>query len=127
VSGTYPHPLDTHLYDKRMFESLDLEVIDGQKKIIPGVSVFPTPGHSPGGQSVEIDTVAGKAIITGFCCTIGTFTQTEEMKRKGWEVSAPLIHDDVREVYDSALQVKHRADIIIAVHDPTFVEKETVP
>ena len=68
--------------------------------------------------------VAGKAVITGFCCTLSTFAQTEAMKRKGGEVLVPLIHTDVREVYDSVLRVKRRADIIIAIHDPTFVEKE---
>jgi len=71
--------------------------------------------------------VAGKAIITGFCCTLSTFAQTEAMKRKGWEVLVPLIHNDVQEAYDSVLRVKHRADIIIAIHDPTFVEKEQIP
>jgi glyoxylase-like metal-dependent hydrolase (beta-lactamase superfamily II) len=122
-----PHPIDAFLYDKHMFESLDMRVIDGEKEIIPGLSVFPTPGHSPGGQSVEIDTVAGKAIITGFCSTVSTFVQTEAMKRRGWEVAVPSIHVDVREVYNSALKVKSRADIIIPIHDPTFIKKETVP
>jgi hypothetical protein len=49
------------------------------------------------------------------------------MKRRGWEVTAPLIHHDVREAYDSVLNVKHRADIIVALHDPIFIGKETIP
>lgn len=122
-----PHPLDAAIYDRSHYEGLNLEVIDGQREIIPGVSVFLTPGHSPGGQSVEVNTTAGKAVITGFCCTLDTFVQTEAMKRKGWEVAAPLIHQDVREAYDSVLEVKHRADSIIALHDPSFIGKETIP
>ena len=122
-----PHPVDAPFYDRTTFEDLDLEVIDGQKEIVPGVSVFLTPGHSPGGQSVEVDTAAGQAIITGFCCNLSTFIQTESMKHKGWEVTAPLVHQDVRKAYDSVLRVKHRADIIIAVHDPTFAEKGKIP
>ncbi|MFC1864862.1 MBL fold metallo-hydrolase [Chloroflexota bacterium] len=122
-----PHPIDAYIYDRKMFENLDLEVIDGEKEIIPGVSVFLSPGHSPGGQSVEVNTTAGKAIITGFCCQLSTFEQTDTMKRMGWEVAAPLIHHDVRQVYDSALEVKRRADIILALHDPAFVGKETIP
>ncbi len=122
-----PHPIDASIYDRRMFENLDLEVIDGEKEIIPGVSVFLSPGHSPGGQSVEVNTSAGKVIAPGFCCHLSTFAQTEAMKRRGWEVTAPLVHHDVREAYDSVLKVKHRADIIIALHDPTFLEKETIP
>lgn len=122
-----PHPLDVDLYDRSTFDGLNLEVIDGQKEIIPDVSVFLTPGHSPGGQSVEVNTTAGKAIITGFCCNLATFEQTEAMKRWGWEVTAPLIHHDVREAYDSVLTVKRRADIIVALHDPAFIGEKTIP
>jgi len=122
-----PHPIDARLYRRNVFENLNLEVIDGQKEIIPGVSVFLTPGHSPGGQSVEINTTAGKAIITGFCCHLFTFDQTEEVKERGWEVTAPLLHHDVREAYDSVLKVKRSADIIIAQHDPEFIGRSTIP
>jgi N-acyl homoserine lactone hydrolase len=99
-----PHPIDAGLYDRRYFESLNFKVIDGDTKVSPGISVILTPGHTPGGQSVEISTAAGKAIITGFCCTLNTFKQTEEMKHRGWEVTTPLIHHDVRETYDSVLK-----------------------
>ncbi|MFC1870118.1 N-acyl homoserine lactonase family protein [Chloroflexota bacterium] len=122
-----PHPIDASIYRRNTFENLNLEVIDGEKEIIPGVSVFLTPGHSPGGQSIEVNTAAGKAIITGFCCHLSTFMQTEEMKSRGWEVAAPLIHHDVREVYDSVLEVKRRADTILALHDPIYIGKEIVP
>jgi len=121
-----PHPIDAHLYRKDLFGDLPFELVDGEKEIIPGVTVFPTPGHSPGGQSVEIRTAAGKAIITGFCCLLATLEQTEAMKKAGLEVSAPLIHQDVRDVYDSALEVKRRADIILSTHDPACIGKETV-
>ena len=122
-----PHPIDSAGYDRSMFEGLDLEVIDGDKEIIPGVSVFLTPGHTPGGQSVEVNTTAGKAIITGYCHVLSTFEPNEVMKRHGWEVIPPTIHLDVREAYDSVLEVTRRADIVIAQHDPAFVEKERIP
>lgn len=122
-----PHPVDAHIYDKKTFAGLNFEVIEGQKEIMPGISVFPTPGHTPGGQSVEVSTESGKAVITGFCSTLNTFKQTDMMKRRGWEVSAPLIHNDVREAYDSVLEVKRRADIILPLHDPAFINKKRIP
>jgi N-acyl homoserine lactone hydrolase len=122
-----PHPIDALFYDSSAFEGLNFEVIDGDKEIIPGVSVLLTPGHTPGGQSVEIETIAGKAIITGFCSQMSTFTQTEEMRQMGWEVAAPGLHQDVREAYDSVLKVKRRASIIIPLHDPAFITKEVIP
>lgn len=122
-----PHPLDALYYDSSTFEGLNLEVIDGDKEVIPGVSVFLTPGHTPGGQSVEIETAAGEAIITGFCSQMSTFTQTEEMRRRGWEVAAPGLHQDAREAYNSVLKVKRRAAIIVPLHEPKFIGIETIP
>jgi len=122
-----PHPIDADLYVKSYFESLNFDMIDGEARIDSGISVFLSPGHTPGGQSVEINTIPGKVIIPGFCCSMDTFKQTEEMKSWGWEVSAPLLHHDVREAYDSVLKIKRRADIILALHDPEFIARESIP
>ena len=122
-----PHPIDAFFYDKSFFEDLNMEVIDGPKEIIPGVSVFLSPGHTPGGQSVEVITAAGKAVITGFCAMLANFVQNETMKQFGWEVVPSTIHNDDREAYDSMLEIKHRADIILPLHEPSFVGKGTIP
>jgi N-acyl homoserine lactone hydrolase len=124
----HPHPIDADLYVKSYFEPLNLDIIDGDVKINSGISVFLSPGHTPGGQSVEINTKSsGIAIIPGFCSSLDTFKQTEEMKRRGWDVSAPLLHNDVREVYDSALKIKRKADIILPLHAPDFIATEVIP
>jgi glyoxylase-like metal-dependent hydrolase (beta-lactamase superfamily II) len=122
----HPHPLDADLYVPRYWENIKFDVIDGDKKIEPGISVFLSPGHSPGGQSIEIKTAAGQVIIPGFCCVGDTFKQTEAMKHRGWEVTIPLIHLDAREAYDSALKVKKRADIILSLHGPEYIGVEHV-
>lgn len=36
-----------------------------EKEILDGLSMFPTPGHSPGSMSVLVNTTAGKYVITG--------------------------------------------------------------
>jgi N-acyl homoserine lactone hydrolase len=122
-----PHPIDAVLYDRSFFNRLNWEVIDGDKEIVTGISVLSTPGHSPGGQSVEISTSAGKAIITGFCSTMETFSPTKEMKGRGWEVTIPLIHHDALQAYNSTLLVKRRADIIIPIHEAAFLRKDIIP
>jgi glyoxylase-like metal-dependent hydrolase (beta-lactamase superfamily II) len=121
-----PHPIDSILYDPETFHNLNWQVIEGDKEIIPGISVFLTPGHTPGGQSVEINTSAGKAVITGFCSTLNTFSPTKEMKRRGWEVTIPLIHHNAVQAYDSSLLVKRRADIILPLHEPAFIGKDAI-
>jgi len=121
-----PHPLDGFYYNRSMFENLNMELIEGAKQIIPGISVFPSPGHTPGGQSVEVTTANGKLIIPGFCCQLATFEQTPEMKLRNWEVSSPIIHQDVRVAYDSILQVKRMNGTIIGVHDPAYIGEDTI-
>jgi N-acyl homoserine lactone hydrolase len=50
------------------------ELLDGEREIVPGVTVLTTPGHTPGHQSIRIDTTEGTAIMTGDACwTVGTF------------------------------------------------------
>jgi N-acyl homoserine lactone hydrolase len=44
------------------------ELLDGEREIVPGVSVLTTPGHTPGHQSVRVDTTAGPALLTGDAC-----------------------------------------------------------
>lgn len=42
-----------------------LDVVDGETEVVPGVTVWPTPGHTPGHQSVLIDGGDDKALFLG--------------------------------------------------------------
>ncbi len=56
------------------YSGANWELLDGERQIVPGVSVLTTPGHTPGHQSIRIDTTEGAAIMTGDACwTVGTF------------------------------------------------------
>jgi N-acyl homoserine lactone hydrolase len=44
------------------------ELLDGEQEIVPGVRVVTTPGHTPGHQSIEVNTTAGPALMTGDAC-----------------------------------------------------------
>jgi glyoxylase-like metal-dependent hydrolase (beta-lactamase superfamily II) len=41
------------------------EVRDGEHEPLPGIRVLPTPGHSPGHQSVLVETDAGRLLLAG--------------------------------------------------------------
>lgn len=124
-----PHPMVAKMgtYDKRFLKDLNMEVIEGDKEIIDGVRVVLTPGHTPGNQSVVVETLKGTAIITGFCCTLDNFAPPPEARAKGFEVIAPAMHCDPLQAYDSALKVKHSADIIIPLHESSFIGKDRLP
>ena len=50
------------------FAGARVELLDGEREIVSGVRVITTPGHTPGHQSVEVDTSAGPALLTGDAC-----------------------------------------------------------
>ena len=47
------------------FEGARYEELDGEAEILPGIRVVPTPGHTPGHQSVLVDTDEGLVVIGG--------------------------------------------------------------
>lgn len=122
-----PHPMVASGYSQMAFKDLNFEVVDGDTEIIDRVGVLLTPGHTPGTQSIWVETPKGLAIITGFCCTRDNFNVTSEAKAKGLEVIAPGIHVDALQAYDSALKVKRAAEIILPIHDIEFMDKSKIP
>lgn len=122
--GRNPHPVQGFTYLKDTFDDVNFEVIEGDKEIIDGVRVVLTPGHSPGAQSVVVETAKGRAVITGFCCKRTNFNPPREL---GVPVIPPGIHLDVIQAYDSMIKVKDLADIIIPLHDAEFIEKDRIP
>ena len=47
------------------FEGATYVEHDGKAEIVPGVRVLPTPGHTPGHQSVLVDTDDGLVVLAG--------------------------------------------------------------
>jgi glyoxylase-like metal-dependent hydrolase (beta-lactamase superfamily II) len=47
------------------FPGATLRVIDGEIEPVPGVRIVPTPGHTPGHQSLVVETAAGSVLLAG--------------------------------------------------------------
>jgi glyoxylase-like metal-dependent hydrolase (beta-lactamase superfamily II) len=121
-----PHPLFQMRYPAEWIEGLNYEVLDGDTQIAEGVQVIKTAGHSPGGQSVVVDTAEGKAVIAGFCSVQDNFNPPEEIKMFR-PVIIPALHCDVFQLYESVIRVKELADIIIPNHAPEFATRDRIP
>jgi N-acyl homoserine lactone hydrolase len=104
-----PHPID-HRYYSDLLDESEVVTVEGDREIVPGVRVLFTPGHTPGGQSVAVETKDGTAIITGFCCNQENFPPVGP-------VVTPGVHTDAIQAYESAQRLKEMADIIIPIHD----------
>lgn len=119
-----PHPIQRFTYQPKLIEGLNFKVIKGDTRIVDGVSVMLTPGHSPGGQSVIVETDKGKAVITGLCCIRRNFEPPPELEL---EAIPTGIHVDLFASYDSLIKIKRTADIIIPLHDGEFLNVDRIP
>ncbi|WP_461210298.1 N-acyl homoserine lactonase family protein [Desulfocurvus sp. DL9XJH121] len=106
-----PHPLD-HRYDEYFVEGLDFELLDGDAEPLPGIRCLPTPGHTPGIQTVVIPTASGDVIVPGFCCNEKNFPDNGP-------AICPGVHCDAFTAYDTAQRVKAMDGTILPMHGLT--------
>ena len=114
-----PHPLD-HRYYPDILDGLDIELVEGDTKLMDGIDLIFSPGHTPGGQSVAVRTSAGRAIITGFCCNALNFPESGPAVASG-------VHTDALAAYDSANRIREMAEILIPVHDLSIGRQKRIP
>jgi len=114
-----PHPAD-HRYFPDLLDDVEVVLVEGDQEIVPGISVMLTPGHTPGGQSVVVNTKKGKAVITGFCCNDQNFPASGPCVPPG-------VHLNLTDAYDSIHRVKEAADLIIPIHDLSVGRHPTIP
>ncbi len=80
-----------------------------------GVRIIPTPGHTPGHQSLIVDTGAGRIVIAGQCVY-----KLEEARHR--HVALDNMHDSTYEAIgqDSLDRLlSFRPCTLVASHDPT--------
>ncbi|MGD9949288.1 MAG: N-acyl homoserine lactonase family protein [Desulfobulbus sp.] len=124
-----PHPLDYRYNEEFILdveENGQVEVIREDGEILPGIAVMHTPAHTEGGMSIFIDTLAGTAVITGFCVIMENFDPPKQIKAMEMEVIPPGTHVNVYQAYDIVEKVKSMGDILLPLHEPAFANKETI-
>jgi N-acyl homoserine lactone hydrolase len=114
-----PHPID-HRYYQDVLDDVNVVPIEGDGTIVDGIDVLFTPGHTPGGQSVVVNTTKGKAIITGLCCNAENFPA-------GGGVVAPGVHINAIEAYESMKRICDLGSIILPIHDIELGRKKSIP
>jgi glyoxylase-like metal-dependent hydrolase (beta-lactamase superfamily II) len=60
-----PHRFQKGGYLKELFDSVEYTEVRGEKKVCDGVRVIPTPGHTPGHQSVVVELGETKYVYCG--------------------------------------------------------------
>jgi len=73
------------------------ELLDGEQEIAPGVRTVTTPGHTPGHQSIQVDTTEGPALMTGDACwTVEMFEG--EAPGEGMMEDVPTFHQSLEKI-----------------------------
>jgi N-acyl homoserine lactone hydrolase len=91
------------------------ELLDGDAEIADGVRVITTPGHTPGHQSVIVDTAGGRYCIAG-----DAVMWYENLEKR----IPPGIHTSMIECMASLERIAREADHVIPGHDPmVFVRR----
>jgi glyoxylase-like metal-dependent hydrolase (beta-lactamase superfamily II) len=124
-----PHPLDFRYMEDYILEVEgrgQIKPLSKDTEILPGITMFHTPAHTEGGMSIMVETPAGKAVITGFCCIMENFKPPLAIRGMDMEVIPPGTHVNVYEAYDILVKVKAAADILLPFHEPAFVNVDTV-
>lgn len=120
-----PHPTQADWFVKIPPDRV--EIVDGDKEILEGIRVIHTPGHTPGGQSVLIETEKGTVCLSGLCTILENFYPPQELRQMGVRAITPGIHTNALQAYDSLIKILESADQVIAIHDILYKSVERIP
>jgi glyoxylase-like metal-dependent hydrolase (beta-lactamase superfamily II) len=101
---------------------LRYEVLDGEAEVAPGLRVLPTPGHTPGHQSLVIDSDAGRVVIAGQAVlTVAEWEGSDDLRHSG----LPEEGEGGREDYVASVARLRALDPVRVhfVHDPATWER----
>jgi glyoxylase-like metal-dependent hydrolase (beta-lactamase superfamily II) len=126
------HPLFSSTYAPKdhyeQMAGLNIEFVEGDHDVAPGVRCLLTPGHSPGGQSVCVDTDDGTYVIAGMCTIRENFYPPADILAKGtYKVIPTGMHTDPILCYDSMLRILEVGkDQVLPFHDIAVLEMGTL-
>jgi N-acyl homoserine lactone hydrolase len=97
------------LYDRSAVDLFAWKWTYGMQEVLPGIIVFPTPGHSAGHQSIAVRTTEGVVVIAGDAANM--------LDNLTLNVPAGIVAD-VQASYRSLEAIRAVADGVIPGHDP---------
>ena len=125
------HPIMDFAYAPRWYyeEMRNLEFVKGDVKFLDGIRLIFSPGHTPGGQSVAINTKNGYYAISGYCGIKHNFYPPEDVKRTiGYPVIPATVHTDSITAYESSLKLLQMfGDKILPSHEKELMDLERIP
>ncbi|MFQ5997932.1 MAG: N-acyl homoserine lactonase family protein [Candidatus Bathyarchaeia archaeon] len=116
--GTWPFCYDRSLYD---IPDLRYEPVYGDRSVFDGVTLLSTPGHTPGHQSVYVETDKGKRMLyAGDACYLEE-NIGPPLKLAGIYYSAP---DYLRSLERLRTIIHEKKAFFFPSHDDSFFKKK---
>jgi glyoxylase-like metal-dependent hydrolase (beta-lactamase superfamily II) len=107
------------------FVGCQFELAEGVAEIVPGVTVFPTPGHTPGHQSVQVETAVGNCVICGDAVFL--YRNMEPRLEEHWRYWVQQRFVSMIDGWQSMEEIDRRADFILPGHDRKVLEHDVYP
>ncbi len=109
------------------FDGIEFELLDGETEIFDGISVYPSPGHSVGHQTVVVNTTEGEF----HCCgdLVFTYDNFKSVPEINYEITPPSRFQDIVASWNSIVECKNRAvDIkhILPTHEMSVTDRELI-
>jgi N-acyl homoserine lactone hydrolase len=100
-----------------------IEMVDGDRQIADGIALVYTPGHTPGYQSVLVETQQGKIAIAG--CMVPTFENWPDSDTDAYLPSSLFV--DLEQYWESLQRLDRISDLILPGHDPKVFSQRQYP
>jgi glyoxylase-like metal-dependent hydrolase (beta-lactamase superfamily II) len=124
-----PLPLHEKAYEVRQegvippYEGIHFDFLEGDADLAPGIRVLLTPGHTPGIQTICVQTREGLYIIAGD--NIPFFENMAVPDHRPFWPNPVFV--DLKDYYESLDRVKRLKGFILPGHDPQVASKSIYP
>ncbi len=114
---------------KPAFLNTAFTTLSGEKEIAAGVLVTPTPGHSPGSQSVVVETEKGHYVIAGDA--VSCYENLTGDRKQGLPYLVIGLFTDMVEAWESLKKIDELTSgdpsRVLPGHEPKVFEKKRYP
>jgi glyoxylase-like metal-dependent hydrolase (beta-lactamase superfamily II) len=110
---------ETYFHWERYLKT-EYTLLKGDREIVPGIKAIFTPGHTPGSQSVAVETEAGTFVLVSDLTNLARFWEAEPKVANG-------VHHDLSDTYESFEKVARIADYVLTGHEPLILEHKSYP
>ena len=97
------------------YAGCSFEAVDAECEILPGLTMFPTPGHSVGHMAVSVATEAGDIVVCGDA--IFEERNLAPNAEEKWRYWVPARFVNSYEGWKSVEELDKRADYVLPCHD----------